>query len=212
MEDKAFLPEMQHGSRDGKQCISAVLNKQLSHDIVCHQKITAAFIENDAIGCYDRMVNNLLLLELRRLGVPLPTILALALTWDNAAHHIKTQYGVSSQTYQNTSTTPLFSPGQGSTLGPFLWLLLFTLIVDSLCPSSPQATFISVDRSLIVHDTGEAFVDDSFLCVTSNHSYDTTKSVELNYCQAELSAVQRLQELAQQWEKTSIFYRWHYLS
>jgi len=188
MEDKAFLPEMQHGSRDGKQCISAVLNKQLSHDIVCHQKITAAFIENDAIGCYDRMVNNLLLLELRRLGVPLPTILALALTWDNAAHHIKTQYGVSSQTYQNTSTTPLFSPGQGSTLGPFLWLLLFTLIVDSLCPSSPQATFISV------------------------HSYDTTKSVELNYCQAELSAVQRLQELAQQWEKTSIFYRWHYLS
>jgi hypothetical protein len=67
MEDKAFLLEMEHGSRDGKQGVSAVLNKQLSHDIVRHQKITAAFIENDVIGCYDRMVNSLLLLELRRL-------------------------------------------------------------------------------------------------------------------------------------------------
>ncbi len=87
-----MIPEMQYGSREGRQCISAVLNKQLTHDIIRHQKATAAFIENDAVGCYDRMTNNLLLLELRRLGLPSAAALALSETWSNATHHIKTKY------------------------------------------------------------------------------------------------------------------------
>jgi hypothetical protein len=52
------------------------------HDIVHHTKTMAAFIENDAIGYYNRMMNNLLLLELQCLGVPPPAVLAVALTWE----------------------------------------------------------------------------------------------------------------------------------
>ncbi len=66
LEDNNMVPAMQYGSREGRQCVSLVLNKQLTHDIVRHKKSTAAFIENDTTGCYDRMVNNLVLLELRR--------------------------------------------------------------------------------------------------------------------------------------------------
>jgi hypothetical protein len=65
MEDNGLIPEMQYGSREGRQCISAVFNKQLTHDIIHHKKATAAFIENDTIGCCDRMANNLLIIELR---------------------------------------------------------------------------------------------------------------------------------------------------
>jgi hypothetical protein len=125
LEDNGLAPDMQYGSREGKQCVSAVLNKQLTHDIVRHKKSVAAFIENDAVGCYDRMVNTLLLYELQCLGLPMSAIKALHNTWENANHHIRTKYGVSTASYKNTLEKQLFGPGQGSTLGPFHWLILF---------------------------------------------------------------------------------------
>jgi hypothetical protein len=115
LEDNNMVPAMQYGSQEGHQYVSAVLNKQLTHDIICHKKSTAAFIENDATGCYDRMVNNLMLLELCRLGLPMAAVHALWLTWANTIHHVKTVYGTSTTTYQNSKEVPLFGPGQGST-------------------------------------------------------------------------------------------------
>jgi hypothetical protein len=53
MEDHGMIPSKQYGSREGRQCISAILNKQLTHDIIRHTKSVAAFLENDTQGCYD---------------------------------------------------------------------------------------------------------------------------------------------------------------
>jgi hypothetical protein len=119
MEDNNMIPSKQYGSREGRQCISAVLNKQLTHDIIRHTKTMAAFLENDAQGCYDRMVNYLFLLELQRLGIPRTAIRALQKTWANARHHIKTKYGVSPESYINTVQCPLFGPGRVPPLDPF---------------------------------------------------------------------------------------------
>jgi hypothetical protein len=57
LEDKAVLPDLQYGSRPGRQCISAVLNKVLQWNNQRNGKRTMAYIENDAIGCYDRIMN-----------------------------------------------------------------------------------------------------------------------------------------------------------
>ncbi len=84
LEDNRLVSDMQFGSRPGKQCVSAILHKQLSFDIVRHSKETAAFIENDAIGCYDRMVNSILVLAMRRLGIPSTATASLAATWEKA--------------------------------------------------------------------------------------------------------------------------------
>lgn len=133
------------------------MNKQLTHHIIRHQKLTAAFIENDAVGCYDRMMNNLLIMELKCLGLPCSAAKALSQTWLHAVPHIRTKYGISATYYANSLERFLFEPGQGSTLGPFLWLLLFSLMVTSLLPTTPLTQLSSVDNTVLVVDAGEAF-------------------------------------------------------
>lgn len=199
MEDNSLVPDMQYGSCEGQQCVSAVLNKQLTHDIIQHTKTTAAF-ENDTVGCYDRMTNNLLILELQHLGHPLIAAMALSDTWANATHHIKTRYGISDIFYKNCLEKQLFGPHQGSTLGPFLWLLLFTLIVNSIDVNHPRSLLQSADSTIKIADIGEAFVDDSFLGCTSTHALDVSLSEEENRRLAEQASISRLKNLAQQWE------------
>lgn len=86
---------MQHGSRLGKQCICAILNKQLTYDIICQTKTTAAFIENDAVGCCDRMTNCLLLLQLQCLGAPKTAMASLGSTFSQTTPYVRTQFCVS---------------------------------------------------------------------------------------------------------------------
>jgi hypothetical protein len=74
MEDANLMHDMQYGSRPSRMCISPVLNKVLSFDIVRQTTVNGAFIENDAIGCYDRLVNDLVFLELRHLGLPITVL------------------------------------------------------------------------------------------------------------------------------------------
>jgi hypothetical protein len=200
LEDNGLVSPMQHGSRPGKLCVSAVLNKQLAFEITRYSKKTAAFIENDAIGCYDRLINPLLLLQLRRLGAPVTSTASLHSTWSGTNHRIKTLCGVSDQTYEYSPTTPLFGLDQGSTVGPFLWLLLFCLITDAL-GSTPGMVFTSTDGTTTLSSQGEAFVDDSFLGVTSPFCDSGETPFLENQNRHKTETIQSLSTLSQKWEQ-----------
>jgi hypothetical protein len=197
LEDQKMLPDMQYGSRPGKRCISAVLKKVLQHDHIRLQKQTAAFVESDATGYYDRLMNNILLMVLRKLGIPLSVVSSLGSLWDRTVHLIKTIYGTSSITYTSTAAMPLYGPGQGSMCGPIFWILCYWLIVSSLDPSITATRYVSVCKSVIVKLTGVSFVDDTGLGVTSDYEWDPALSTEDQQREERLLIVQKLNTLAQ---------------
>jgi hypothetical protein len=102
-----------------------VLKKVLEHYHIRLLHQPAAFIENDATGCYDRLVNNLILLVLWKLGISKTATTSLGKLWDQTIHLIKTIYGTSDITYTSTVDMPLYGPGQGSMCGPIFWLLCY---------------------------------------------------------------------------------------
>jgi len=57
---------------------------------------------------------------------------SLAQTWEETTHLIRTKYGISDEGYSNDKLNLLFGPGQGATLGPFLWLLCFIIFQEGL--------------------------------------------------------------------------------
>lgn len=149
LKDSDCIPDMQFGSRPGKMSISPVLQKQLTYDIVRQSKGVMGCVENDAIGCYNRTANKLGYIKLRQLGMPMSAIKSLADTWYNMVHVIRTAYGRSNSSYRSTKRKPLYGAGQGSTNGPFFWLLMFIVMLDSFDPTLRVLLFISVCTKLV---------------------------------------------------------------
>jgi hypothetical protein len=145
LEDNKKLPDMQHGSRSSEQCHSTVLSKVLTFKMHRYQKTPLAYIKNDAVGCCNRIVNPLVIIFLSILGVAPSVLACLASTWEHTNHRIRTLYGIMEEGYTNDPRRLLYGSGQGSTIGPFLWLLYFLKTYLSLSSSAPRIQLRSID-------------------------------------------------------------------
>jgi hypothetical protein len=85
--------------------------------------------------------------------------------------------------------------------GPLFWLLCYWLIVESVDPSIPIATYESACRSILVKVTGMSFVDDTGLGMTSNYQWQGNLSEEENWKQDFWHTLSNLQTIAQHWER-----------
>jgi len=88
---------------------------------------------------------------------------SLARTWEQSYHRSRSLYGISDEMYLNEWNRLLFGRGQGSTIGPFLWLLCFLLISLSLSSTAPKIESSLVEHTVEVQYVGEAFIDDTGL-------------------------------------------------
>jgi hypothetical protein len=145
-----------------------------------------AYIENDAVGCFDRIANPLVLIFLLAIGVSQSTLQSLAKSWEKSIHKIRSMYGISQASYTNDYSQLLFGR-------PFLWLLCFLLITLSLSGTAPRIQLESPDKTCETSFVDKAFVDNTGLGTNlfTPSSSDTDIYNPL---------VTNLQNLAQEWE------------
>jgi hypothetical protein len=134
--------------------------KVMSYEVSRLTRTPLGSFDMDAASCFDRIIMALGLLLCRREGVPSGTCIMAATVLLYAAFHIKTSHGVSYDYYSHSEEHPIHGPGQGSRIGPALWVLISCLMfatMESLCHG---AEFCNPTQTESHQRTGDGFVDD----------------------------------------------------
>jgi hypothetical protein len=157
--------------RAHKTCMTPVLNKLLTIQILIQKKLEGILFNNDAKGCYDRIISGTALACLKRIGYSSNSVRMLGLLWAQLEQHIATGYGVSDKTYYSTLEKLIYGIGQGGCASLIIWTLLNQLLLIALGNKFDCIRLIAVDGVEEHVHPGCAFVDDTTTGVTN---YDTT--------------------------------------
>ncbi len=189
------LNDQQHGSRPRRMTIDALFLAQLEKDLIRQTKANSAHMDNDATGCYDRIVTSIGMLACRRLGMPSHAIKCQAETLRKMKYSVKHSYGVSDTYYESTDKEPLFGTGQGSGASPAICLGVVVILLNALDRISAEENIPGLEFSDPWNEYSEnwrvgAFVDD-----TNQGVMDTSGT----FLPSEL--VEHLRHSGQTWER-----------
>jgi hypothetical protein len=94
-KDAKVFGEQQHGSNPGWQAINALHKMTLSYDFSCILCTSLAMYDNDASGCYDRIVVALATIMALHLGMRRRAARMQAMALALMVYFIKTMHGIS---------------------------------------------------------------------------------------------------------------------
>jgi hypothetical protein len=115
--NEGVINNHQYG-RSHKTCISPILNKLLTIQLLIQKKVNRIVFDNDAKGCYDRIISGVSLATLRRLRYSRNSVRMLGILWAQLQNHICTGFNVSKDTYGLSVDKLLYGIGQGSCASP----------------------------------------------------------------------------------------------
>ena len=192
-EDSGTFGDQQDGSRPGRQAINTVHKKTLTYDLSRIFRTALAMFDNDASGCYDRIVVALATIAALRLGMPRAAcrmqVAALALM----QYFVKTMHGISEAYYRSSRSYRLFGTGQGSGGSPSIWLSIVVVLLSALTAMAPAAmTFVDPWYDILSERNADSYVDD-----TSTGVNDAMHEEPLHW--TEMLAL--MQSVAQIWER-----------
>ena len=180
-------------ARPGFHSITAPLNKVLAYDHMRLTKQDGASFDNNAKGCYDRIVPPHALLCCRRMGLPKTAAQMMGEILQNTIYKLKTGHGISDRTYFSNSLRRILGSGQGSGASPCIWTLVLDPILSSVSKKFKCLEILTPSKKTI-NRIGDAFVDDTALFLT------LTLSEDENEITPEYIAT-KLQEIAQDFER-----------
>jgi hypothetical protein len=103
-EKDGIISEHQYG-RPHRTCISPILNKLLTIQILIQKRNNGIVFDNDAKGCYDQIISGIALLSIRHLGYFKNSVKMLGKLWEQLEHHISTGFGVRYIVHQHSGGT-----------------------------------------------------------------------------------------------------------
>ena len=100
----------------------------------CHRmtSCTLCTFQNDAIGCFDRMIPSHSMLNNRKFGVPDQVCTLHARTLNNTKYFIKTALGTSTQSYTSTEESKIYGQGQGAGSSGTSWTFISVPMMTTL--------------------------------------------------------------------------------
>jgi hypothetical protein len=194
---EGMISRHQYG-RSHNTCISPVLNKLLTIQLLIQNKTNVIIFDNDAKGCYDRIVIGISLATLRRLGYSKESVRMLGHLWAQMQHHVCTGFGVSEATYGSTIEKLLYGIGQGSCASPILWALLNQLILATLEEKYDCIRLVAIDGVEGHVRPGDSFVDDTTCGVTYDDiTAEPVSSTDLELVEREEALIEKMEDIMQ---------------
>jgi hypothetical protein len=89
IEHAGIISEHQYG-RAQKTCMTPVLNKLLTIQLIIQKKVEGIVFDNDTKGCYDRIISGIALACLKWIGYSKNSVRMIGLLWAKLEHHIAT--------------------------------------------------------------------------------------------------------------------------
>jgi hypothetical protein len=164
-----IISDDQHG-RAHATCMTPVLNKLLTVHLLIQKRTEGIVFDNDARGCYDRIISGVALASRIRLGYSEESVKMLGLPWAQMEHHVCNGFGVSDKTYGSTTEKLLYGIGQGSCASPILWTLINHLLLAALGEKIICIRLVAIDGEEEHIMPGDSFVDDTTTGSTNDDS------------------------------------------
>ena len=117
--------------------------------------------DNDAKSCYDQIVMSYAMLRSQQLGMPQSACKCLGNFLDNTNYYLKSQMGISEESWTSTTKLPTHGPGQGNRGAPALWTFVSTAAMDILASLHQGATFTDPEEDYTTNRVMDGFVDNT---------------------------------------------------
>jgi hypothetical protein len=188
-EARGTIPKEQTGSRKGHSAAITALNKVLAMDILRQQRQAGFLCSNDASQCYDRILHNVAMMSMLRLGAHINALTSLFGQLQKGIHRTMTGYGISNSYHggefrTQTGVLPYQGVLQGNGMGPVIWLAISVLLINIMEHEGHAAIFISAISLTTLKLCCFMFVDDCDLLNTATGVDTSAVSSLLKFQQA----------------------------
>jgi len=192
-ETNGCFGHQQYGSRPRHQAIDAVHRKTMTYDLSRILRTNLGLLDNDASGCFDRIVVSLGMIASRRLRMKKKACRMHARALAGMKYFIKTAHGISEAFYKAVRDLILFGTGQGSGASPAVWLALVVCLLSALSAIAPWSMiFADPWEDLFDERNADSYVDDTTVGV-NDAMEDEPRSIP--------EIVAALQDVSQKWEQ-----------